>query len=214
MVLDTLKEWWDEPWGDEEEAKPAPMVASSDPLTGQPVMVEEGQEMQPYRDEMINVRQQELQRLMGRIPSSDELIEMERANIAGELSGAHQNLVSNAAARGLTHSGILRAQQQKLTAGGFGQMQAARARAENFPESARAQLLTAMATGKPLPEIMYETQPSGAVPFALGLLGAGIGAGVGGGPAGAGIGMGIGQATGQMVEGGPTYHKAGRSYYT
>ena len=198
---------------DEDEAKPAPMVASSDPLTGQPVMVEEGQEMQPYRDEMINVRQRELQRMMGRIPSSDELIEMERANIAGELSGAHQNLVSNAAARGLTHSGILRAQQQKLTAGGFGQMQAARARAENFPESARAQLLTAMATGKPLPEIMYEVQPSGAVPFALSLLGAGIG-GAGGGPAGAGIGMSIGSATGQMVEGGPTYHKAGRSYYT
>ena len=147
---------------------------------------------------------------LGEIPSAGEYAEMQRPGIAGQASQAHQNLVSNAAQRGLIHSGIMRAGQQKITEQAMGQWQAATAQAQNMPRLARAKLLTSLATGKPLPEVTFETQPSGAIPMMLGIAGGIVGAYVGGGPAGASAGYAVGSGAGQIVQGGPTYHTAGR----
>mgnify|MGYP003643373362 CR=1 FL=1 len=166
---------------------------------------------EPYRIEMSAGRIEAAERLLGRIPTAEDLIALERAGIAGQMSQAHQNLVSNAAQRGLVHSGILRAQQQKLTGQGFGQMQAAAAKAQAFPEQARAQILASLASGKPLPEVTYEQQPSGIIPLMMGGAGAIIGGITTGSPQGAMAGYGVGQAAGTVIEGGPTYHTAGRS---
>jgi len=165
---------------------------------------------EPYRVEMAADRIAAAERLLGRIPTPEDLVALERAGIAGQMSQAHQSLVSNAAQRGLVHSGILRAQQQKLTGQGVGQLQAAAAKAQDFPEQARAQILTSLATGKPLPEVTYEQQPSGIIPTLMGLGGAAIGAIAGGGPGGAMAGMAIGQGAGTLAQGGPTYKTAGR----
>jgi|TARA_Y100000310_G_scaffold85054_1_gene81923 hypothetical protein len=164
---------------------------------------------EPYRVEMAKDYYDAAERLLGRIPTAEDLVTLERMGIAGQMSQAHQNLVSNAAQRGLIHSGILRAQQQKLTGQGIGQLQAATAKAQAFPEQARAKILSAMASGKPLPEVVYEVQPSGILPTLFGLGGGAVG-GYAGGPGGAQAGYGLGRGAGTLVEGGPTYESAGR----
>ena len=164
----------------------------------------------PYRDVMSADVQAEANRLLGRVPTPEELVAFERANIASQMSQAHQSLVSNAASRGLVHSGILRAQQQKLTEAGMGQLQAGVARAQEFPEKARAQILTALASGKPMPEVVYEVQPSGMIPTLLSAGGALVGGAYTGTPQGASAGYAIGRGVGTAIEGGPTYQTAGR----
>jgi len=188
--------FWDPPPRSEAEARAA--------IPGAP-----GYE--PYRVEMSKDRIDAAERLLGRIPTAEDLIALERAGIAGQMSQTHQNLVSNAAQRGLVHSGILRAQQQKLTGQGVGQLQAAAAKAQAFPEQARAQILASLASGKPLPEVTYEQQPSGIIPLLMGGAGAIIGGiATGGSPAGVTAGYAVGTGAGTVVQGGPTYKTAGR----
>ena len=91
----------------------------------------------------------------------------------------------------------------------MGQMQAATAKAQNMPRQARAQILSSLATGKPLPELTFETQPSGIIPLLMGGAGAVAGAFVGG-PQGAMAGYSAGYGAGTVVQGGPEYHTAGR----
>jgi len=159
---------------------------------------------------MAKAREERLEEMLGEIPSSEELIALERMRAAGGMSQAHQNLVSNAAQRGLIHSGILRAQQQQLVGAGGAAYQAAIPGAQEFPEKARAQLLTAMAAGKPLPEVMYEYERKSMVPMLLGIAGGGVGA-YAGGPQGAMAGYGFGSGVGTMVSPDkPMYISGGR----
>jgi len=151
----------------------------------------------PEQRQLIAERQDALKTMLEDMPSADERFEVSKANIGAQVSTGGQGLVSDAARRGLLHSGILAAEKAKLQQGATGALVQARLEAERGATADRAAILDAISRDRPLPEVtVYEEDRSQALPF--GLAGAGAGA-VLGGPQGAMAGYQIGSGLGQYA---------------
>jgi len=150
----------------------------------------------PEQQELIRAREESLKGMLETLPTAEERFEVARGDLAGQASRANQLMVSNAARRGLLHSGILAAEKSRLQRGLTEGATQARIAAERGESTDRAAILRSIAQGKPLPEVTVMEQDTTSGPMVGGLLGAGVGALATQSPEGALSGYQLGRAIG------------------